>query len=391
MEDLPKGPKIAGLPMIRLRSGSYSHAYGRWHMPYSTNSSLPSWRVFLLMPIAVLGALSISACGSSGNGNGGRNDTDEITILPSYGYQISASPTGGPLTVTIPDEGGMLVLTLDLGNTLNGDVDVSVDANNIVSVTDFTLQMLSTLAVDSDVGLPFLGAFTIEVTEDMALLPGSPPDSGAFNVVTATETVALQAIANGVEIRLDGGLPMMLTWDELGDLVFDDQALDWQRRAALAAETLEFTFVQFLSLTETLNWVNDDLATTNPLVASCDAFTGSPPANVLAQGETTFTWMGSGNTPLGGDDFLWAFTDCWIDDVGDTEDELINGSISLNTYIEVIDAQLNLTGTGYNEVIYNNLTVEETIENPAGVFAIDPDDTIIINGGLDLAFVGFPN
>ena len=349
-----------------------------------------SWRLLLITPTAVLAAISIAACG--GNGNGGRiDDDDNITILPTYGYQISASPTGGPLTVTIPDQGGMLMLTLDFSNTLNGDINIAVDANNIFSVTDLTLQMLSTLAVDSDVGLPFLGAFTIEVIEDMALLPGRPPDSGAFNVVTATETITLQAFANGVEIRLDGGLPMMLTWDELGDFVFDDQVLDWQRRAALGAEILEFTFIQFLSLTETLNWVNDDLATTNPLVVSCDAFTGSPPANVLAQGESTFTWMGSGSIPLGGDDFVWAFTDCWFDDVGDTEDQLLNGSISLNTYIEVIDAQLNLTGTGYDEVIYNNLTVEETIEDPAGVFAIDPDDTIIINGGLDLAFVGFPN
>jgi hypothetical protein len=336
--------------------------------------------------------LVLAGCGGSSSGGGAvAGGNGEVTILPTYGYQISATPAGGPLTVTIPDQGGMLMLTLDLGNTLNGDVNVSVDANNFFTITDLTLQMLSTLAVDSDVGLPFLGAFTIEVTEDMALLPGSPPDSGAFNVVTATETITLRAFANGVEIRLDGGLPTMLTWDELGDFVFDDQVPDWQRRAALASEILEFTFVQFLSLTETLNWVNDDLAMTNPLVASCDAFTGSPPANVLAQGETTFTWMGSGSIPLGGDDFVWDFTDCWFDDVGDTEDQLLNGSISLNTYIEVIDAQLNLTGTGYDEVIYNNLTVEETIENPAGVFAIGPDDTLIINGGLDLAFIGFPN
>jgi len=83
--------------------------------------------------------------------------------------------------------------------------------------------------------------------------------------------------------------------------------------------------------------------------------------------------------------------DCWFDDVGDSDDELLNGSVNLNTYIEIVDAQQNVIGSGYDEIIYNNLTIEETIENPAGVFAIDPDDTIIINGGLDLAFVGTPN
>lgn len=343
-----------------------------------------------LSSIVVLAAMSISACGGSSNNGGGMAANDEITILPTYGYQLSASPTAGPVTVTFPGQGSAVVFSLDFGNTLNGDVNVTVDASNNATVTDFTLQMLSTLDIDSDAGVPFLGAFTVEVTEDLALVPGSPPSSGTFSVVTATETITLQSFANGVEIRLDGGLPIVLTWDELGGFVFDDQVVAWQRRAALAAEVLEFAFIQFLSITETLNWIDDELATTNPLVASCDLFTGSPPPNVLAQGESTFTWMGGGNVPVGGDDFQWTFTDCWFDDVGDTEDQLLNGSVSLNTYIEVIDGQSNLIGIGYDEVIYNDLTVAETVEDQMGVFTIDLEDTFTINGGMDLAFVGFP-
>ena len=353
---------------------------------------MPSWRNLLCASIVVLTTLSIGACGGGGNGDG-RNidDDDEFTILPTYGYQISASPSAGPLTVTLPDPLGAIVLILDFGNTLNGDINVTVDANNEFTVTDLTLRTLSTLTIDSDAGVPLLGVFTIEVTTDMSLEPGSPPSSGTFNVVSANETITLEAFGNDVAIGLDGAPPIGLTWDALEDFVFDDQVLDWQRRAGLAAEILEFTFVQFLSLTGTLNWVTDDLATINPLVATCDAFTGSPPANVLAQGESTFTWMGAESIPVGGDDFVWNFTDCWFDDVGDSEDQLLNGSVNLNTYIEVVDAQLNVIGSGYDEIIYNNLTIEETIENPAGVFAIDPDDTIIINGGLDLALVGTPN
>ena len=365
-------------------------------MTFSTVHAPAPWRTGVLAPIAIIVSLSLGACGGGGGGGGGDGDfgpgggADEITILPTYGYQISASPTAGPLTVSIPDPAGMLMLSLDFGNTLNGDINITVDANNIFAVTDYTLRTLSTLTVNSDAGAPLLGAFTIEVTEDMALLPGSPPTSGAFDVVTATETITVRAFANGAEIRLNGGLASTFTWDQLGDFVFDDQVLDWQRRAGLAAATLEFTFVQFLGITGTLNLIDDSLATVNPLVGSCDAFTGSPPPNVLAQGESTFTWMGSGSGPLSGDNFVWAFTDCWFDDVGD-DDELLNGSISLNNYIEITDSQLNLTGSGYDEVIYNNLTIEETVEDPAGVFSINPADTIIINGGLDLAFVGFPN
>lgn len=355
-------------------------------MSYSIKRNSSLWRLLILVPIAMLVVLSINACSSSSN-NGGLDDVDDITILPTYGYQISASPVAGPLTVSLPSEGGMQTIALDFGNTLNGEVNVSVDINNFATVTDYSLRSLSTISVDSDVGVPFLGAFTIEVTEDMQLLVGDPPSSGALNVVTATETITLQAFANGVEIRLDGGLPITLTWDELADILGDLQMLDWHRRAALAAEILEFTFVQVLSITETLNLIDDPLATINPLVESCDAFTGSPPANVLAQGETRFTWLGSGSFPQGGDDFQWAFTDCWFDDANDTEDQLLNGSIALNNYIEIVDGQSNLIGTGYDEVIYNNLTIAETEENPPGVFSIDPSNTFTVTGGFDLAFV----
>ncbi len=43
--------------MITVCSGSRSGTYGRWHMSYSINRSSPSWRVFLLTPIAALSGL----------------------------------------------------------------------------------------------------------------------------------------------------------------------------------------------------------------------------------------------------------------------------------------------------------------------------------------------
>ena len=48
----------------------------------------------------------------------------------------------------------------------------------------------------------------------------------------------------------------------------------------------------------------------NPYVENCDMFTGSPPQGVLAQGELTITWHGSGELS-DGDDFTWAFNSCW--------------------------------------------------------------------------------
>jgi hypothetical protein len=334
--------------------------------------------------------LFLFGCGGNGGGGGGRID-DDVIILPTYGYQISASPAGGLLMVTVPGEGGMRTISIDLGNTLNGEVNVSVDFNDIATVTDYSLQSLSTLTVNSDIGIQFLGTFSVEVIEDMLFEVGDPPTTGMIEVVMGNETVTLEVFVGGVELRLAGGLPIALTWDELELLLDDNAAFSWQRRAALAAEVLEFVFVQALTVTEVLNLVTDELASINPLVGTCDAFTGAPPAGVLAQGEERFTWMGSGNFPMGGDDFQWLFTDCWVDDANDTEDQLINGSIDLNNYIEIIDGQFNLVGTGFDEVIFNNITIARTDENPPGTFTIDPANTITVSGGFDLAFIGFTN
>ena len=285
----------------------------------------------------------------------------------------------------------MRTVSIDFGNTLNGRVNVSVDFNNNATVTDYSLRSQSKLIVDSDVGIPFHGLFIIEVIEDLQFLVGEPPTTGTIEIITVAETVTLEAVLNGVELRFGTGAPVILTWDQLESLIDNDQAIAWQRRAALAAEILEFVFVQAFGVTEAFNLIDDRLATVNPLVASCDAFTGAPPPNVLAQGESTFTWMGSGSIPLGGDDFQWAFTDCWFDDSIGTSGELFNGSIDLNNYVEVIDADFNLIGTGFDEVIFNNLTIAVTEENPPGTFTIDLNNSVTVNGGFDLAFVGITN
>jgi len=356
-------------------------------------------RYFLLLTVILAGCGSddIGTILAGDNGGNGGNGGNEVIILPTYGYQVSASPTGGPLTVNVPGEGGMMGISLDFGNTLNGDVNINVDANNNISILDYTLQTLSSVTVDSDSGdIPFLGAFDVEVTEDMmfGFPQPRPPDSGVYQVITPNETVNVQifpGLISTVEISLDGGAPVSLGWDELENLLDDDLALPWQRRAALAAEVLEFVLIQVFTITDTFNVIDDRLLTVNPAVVACDAFTGTPPPNVLNVGESSLTWLGPGNVPMGGDDFQWAFTDCWFDDPGSGRDTLLNGSISLNNYIEIIDGQFQLIGSGFDEVIYNNLEIAGTVENPVNVFTIDSQDIITVTGSFDLAFVGLTN
>ena len=73
---------------------------------------------------------------------------------------------------------------------------------------------------------------------------------------------------------------------------------------------------------------------------------------------------------------------------GSGHDTLINGSIDLNGYVEIIDDQSRLTGSGFNEVIYNNLEVAGTVEDPVDTFTIDPSDIVTVNGSFDLAIIG---
>ena len=346
--------------------------------------------------------LLLTACGGSGNGvainsggptNGGPVG-DEVIILPSYGYQVSTTPAAGPLTVRIPDEGGMLGISIDFGNTLNGDVNVSVDANNNISIDEYTLQTLSSVTVNSDAGdIPFLGTFDIEVSEDMLFgySQPRPPDAGAFQVLMPGETVSVAVINGGfssVEISLNGGPAVSLTWDQLEGLLDDDLALPWHRRAALATEVLKLVLIQVFTITTTFNVIDDALATVNPAVIPCDPFTGTPPLNVLLQGESTLTWLVPGSVPMSGDDFHWTFTDCWFNDTGSALDTLVNGSIELNDYVEIVDGQSQLIGSGFNQVIYNNLEIAGTVENPVNTFTIDPRDVIRVSGGFDLAFIG---
>ena len=362
-------------------------------MSHQIREAMQRWRLLLLVLIAVVGALSITACGS-GDGDGEflpARGIVEPTILPIYGYQISAISADRPLSVSIPGEGGMRTVSIDLGNSLNGRINVSVDLNNNASVTDYSLWSQSRLAVNSDVGIPFLGAFVIEVIEDLQFQADGPPSSGVIDIRTITETVSLEASLNGVELGFGTAAPIILTWGQLESLIDSDFAIEWQRRAALAAEILEFVLTQAFGVTDALNLVDNRLATVNPLVASCDAFTGSPPPNVLAQGESTLTWMGSGDTPIGGDDFQWAFTDCWLDDPSNAMDQLLNGAVDLNDYVEVIDSGFQLIGAGFNEVIFYDFNIARTNENPSGVFTIDSSDTIVVGGGFDLALVGITN
>jgi len=343
--------------------------------------STEPWRLLSLFPIAILAVLSIIATGGDGDGDGGNGDVDPpLNILPTYNFFLTNMVGDALLTVSVGD---LFTISVDFDGLFPGSVDLDVDAADNVTFLSYIVRQGARFdpTVSSIGESPLDGTFAVIVTEEIGAMIDDAPASGAFNVVTAAETVAVSIFGDGVQLSLNGGDPVAYTWDEFTDLIDDETQETWQRRAALAAGSFEFMLDLFFSVADTL----DDLEAVtfnNPLVEVCDMFTGSPPDGVLAQGDTTVTWLGSGELSPG-DDFDWQFNQCW----SDSTYELLDGAISLEDYTESVDSN---TGTlfeiGFGDLsgqpgVVFNLTIAETVEDQ-GVFTIPPDDVIIVTGGF---------
>jgi len=352
------------------------------------------WRVLWLFPIAVLATLSIIATGgcgggSGGNGNGNGNGNDDVepplVILPNYNFFLGNLNSGAPLTVVVGDE---FTVTVDFFTLFQGNLNLDVGANDTVTFLDYRIlrDTMISIAVTSPDGSPLDGNFGMIVNTDIAASIDDAPTSGAFGVVdVAFAGATVTILADGVEVSVNSGEPIAYTWDEFTDLIDDEQADLWQRRAALGAGVLEFTVGQFFNVASILDEL-EPITFNNPFVETCDMFTGTPPNGVLAQGEYTVTWLGSGEL-ADGDDFTWQFEQCWDQD----DEELIDGTITLQDYTESVDFDtgvlfdIGFGGLGANApggVIFD-FTVSETVEDQ-GIWTIAADDVITISGGFVL-------
>jgi len=353
----------------------------------NTRSNKPRpWRVLWLIPVAVLAALSIVATGGSGGGGGNGGDVDEapLVILPNYNFFLANLNNGAPLTVVVGDE---YTVTVDFDNLLAGNLDLNVGVGNTVTFLSYFLRANTdfSFTVTSPQGSPLDGSYAVNFTDNVGAVIGDAPTSGAFNVVMGIDTITVTILANGVQLVLNGGAPIDYTWDEFTDLLDDEMNEPWQRWASLAGGAVEFIVVQFFNVANILDDL--ELVTFNsPFVETCDMFTGTPPDGVLAQGEVTVTWLGSGEL-ADGDDFTWQFTQCWDQD----DEELLDGTITLQDYTETVDFDTgvlfdigfgSLGGNAPGGVIFD-ITISETEENQ-GVWTIPADEVITLSGGFVL-------
>jgi hypothetical protein len=363
-----------------------------------TQNRIPWWRTMLLIPLAVMGVASIVATG------GGEEEEvfDEEpegppTIPPVLNFLLSSLQGGTPLTLS---EGSGVTVSVNFTDIVFGTVNLTVDADNAVTFSSYATRNTDGLEITvggtDDPALDGTFSFVVMPTDPINTNIGENPNSGTFEVVTVTETVTVTILNAGVEISLNGGMALAYTWDEFTDLLIDDMLPAWQRRASLAGGAYELINELALTVADTLDEL-EAVALTNPIIEDCDMFSGAPPAGVLAQGETTITWLGSGAEIMPGDNFDWVFTDCWDDESLDNSDDLIHGAINLDNYAETVDTVTNtlfeigfggLTTNSPGGVIFDNLKVSETVEN-MGVFTIDTNDDLTINGGFTLILQEF--
>ena len=345
-----------------------------------------------LLPVSLLAVASIIATGGGGGGGNGNESEDPedlpLTILPTYNFFMTNLAQGGLLTVAA---GGEMTVTIDIDSLFAGAVDVSADANLNVNFLTYTARRTSRfdLIVSTVGGSPLDGTTTVVLTEDLDGAIGGWPMSGAFDVIAAGQTVSVSfAGSEIVSVSLNGGDPVEYVQDDFAQLVDDDTQEAWKRRASLAANAFTFMYELFFTVADELDQL-EAVTLSSPVIEACDMFTGAPPAGILAQGEMTLTWIGSGGLS-DGDDFDWQFNQCWFDNPGDPIDEYVDGSIYLENYTETIDFNTNTLfeigfgGTsGQPGGIIFDLTMAETVEE-AGVFTIPSEGVIDITGGFTM-------
>ncbi len=356
-----------------------------------TGGRLTIRRTAALAAVTALGLGAIIGSGGGGGGGGfdGGDDTAPTT-LDVYDFALfNSAGTPNPLTLGITVEGETYAIRVDFGqDSLNGSYTVASG--------DYTVSGGSTFRVDTDLAAPLLGFFDVTIIEDIGFgADGDFPDAGVWEVSYGIDTIRATVVdlpSPGVELRLNNGEPEFYDWatfEEIGDL--NDTFPEWQQVAAGALLVLGIALEQADLVVGVLELIDDELAAA-PLVRSCDAFTGSPPAGVLAQGESVLTWLGSGEVSPG-DDFNWSFEDCWLDDATDDIDVLLRGSLRLSNWTEVVDDQNRLVRIGFEPfegqggVEFDALSIEETVEAPPGTFSIPGGaGSVQLFGGFAIVF-----
>jgi len=232
----------------------------------------------------------------------------------------------------------------------SGAFSVFSGSSLVIDELDPTPQSSGRVDVELATVPQLFGDFEVEATADWLVPAGSDPDTGALLVRRGDERVEVTVIDSGDTVRVrwdetcDGvfDAEVSLTWTEFDDL--DDTAPEWQRLGDFAySATIEFMLELAEFGLEGLSLIDEDLVQVGQRVLTCDAFGAAglsvppPPPVIPDAGSLTFAWLDdAADGEVGpGDSFRMEFEYCLDDDPTDDIDELVNGTIRLNSYTEV--------------------------------------------------------
>ncbi|MFW2404227.1 MAG: Calx-beta domain-containing protein [Gammaproteobacteria bacterium] len=304
------------------------------------------------------------------------------TILSQYNFSFGAIDSMTPWTASV---GAIGSVSVDLGTTLLGTINLDVSGTGDVTLLSTTTSAGSSFTSTGTTTVPGLealnGTAVVSVTSAISANAFADPTSGSFEITTTPPlgTITVDIGTTTVDINLNGAGTTSYTWEEFTDLLGSPSAQPHEQVASLMGGVFEFIYELALEAADNI----DDLeliTLNNPTVEQCDMFTGTQPPMVLAQGQVTATWTGSGEL-LPGQDFNFDFDDCWLSD----SEELLNGVIQAESYIEDVDASNTITRVGFERIRFLDYTIAETEEDMT-VFTIDPSATTTVNGGFTLIF-----
>ncbi len=256
--------------------------------------------LFARLPVLALAAL-LTGCGGGGGG-GDDSEDDFFNVLAFYDYAIS-NPAGAPApftkTVKAPGQPDDVYVV----NAGTGTVRGRYFTND----GDLTVAGTTTYSVDWRQGGPAPSGFAIGFTSE-ASLPANRalPISGSFAITWGTDTITVDYAPDGVDVALNGGIPVTFTAPEF--LVLDlpaSVATDWQRVAARASRALNDLLVQARAVPVFLERVNAGELDSGQSATACTTIPGSPPAGIIQAGELVSVELG------GGDRYRTTFTDCF--------------------------------------------------------------------------------
>jgi hypothetical protein len=242
-----------------------------------------------------------------------------------------------------------------------------------------------------------LGILSINVDEPIESIEGDNPTQGKITVGVGINpfayTFSVTITGTGVRLEREGFVSVEYTWDEFEELL-GSGAPDWQQQASFASSIIGFYFnqVKFVINAITLIEENDTALSKGNVTINGDTFPGTPPAGHVAQGTLTLSCT-NGNVGPGGD-FSEVFHDYWVDDPSDDIDQLYDGSVRLDGFVENSDeARDIITSIGFPVVLFGSedhpeegLTIYETEETSPGVFSINDAGTLTITGGYSIQF-----